>query len=352
MPRCLGRTAVTLALIAACLSMSAGTHRAATPPANPADLAGDALGLGPMSGAAIRGAVASVQGTLITLNTGGAPAITIESSAAKFINDHSSTSSLADIKAGTRITAFINTAPTLQPSSSLRAQLITIESQPDLELTGSIDSIDAPHSRFVVLGITISADANTSFGSTFPTFAAIKGVGDLGLGQVVNVTARFASGTILATNVQVTLPTIQPPAILLGTVKSISATSWVIAAHDGKETTISIDAQTKILGDPKAGDSVQVMAIIDSAHNYRAIAIVKLDLHVSTTSELRGTVKSIAASQWVIGGPAGTLTPDFTVKIASTTVIYHDPKTGDRVVVVGSRDSSGTFTATTISKEN
>ncbi|MEA2239935.1 MAG: hypothetical protein QOC81_4659 [Thermoanaerobaculia bacterium] len=346
MPR---RIAIAIALIVACLTLNAGTHRATAPPKSPIDETTDALGIGPMSGSAIRGTVASVQGTQITLNTGGAPAITIEASAAKFMNDHSGAGSLADIKPGTRITAFINTAPTLQPSSALRAQLITIESQPDLELTGSIDSIDVPHSRFVVLGITITADASTTFGSTFPTFAAIKSVGDLAVGQVVNVTARFASGIILATNVQVTLPTIQPPAILSGTVKSIGPASWVIS-REGKETTVSIDAQTKIIGDPKVGDSVQVMAIIDSSHSYLAIAIVKLGLP-EVTSELHGTVKSITASQWVLGGPLGSLAPDFNVKITSTTVIYPDPKVGDRVVVTGTRDTSGTFTATKISKE-
>jgi hypothetical protein len=348
MTRSSARTAFAIAIIAACLSLTAGTHRAVAPPLNPTD---DALGIGPMSGASVRGVVAAVQGTLITINTGGAPAIMIETSASKFMSDHNGTATLADIKPGARITAFLNTAPTTQPSSALRAQLITIESQPDLQLTSTIDSIDVPHSRFVVLGITITADANTSFGSSFPTFAAIKGVGDLAVGQVVNVTARFASGAIIATNVQVTSPTIQATAILSGTVKSIGAVSWVITGRDGKDTTITIDAQTKIIGDPKVGDSVQVMATIDSAHNYNAIAIVKIETHDIAT-ELHGTVKSIAATQWVIGGPLGSLAPDFLVKIASTTVIYPDPKVGDRVVVVGTRDASSTFTATKISKEN
>jgi hypothetical protein len=339
------------ALLAITVSLNAGTHHAVTPPPTPIDEASDALGIGPMSGASIRGVVAGIQGTLITLNTGGAPAITIEASAAKIMNDHSGASSLADIKAGARITAFLNTAPTLQPSSALRAQLITIESLPDLELTGTIDSIDAAHARFVVLGITITADSNTSFGSNFPTFAAIKGVGDLVVGQIVNVTARLASATIIATKVQVISPTIQPTAILLGTVKSIGTSSWIITTHDAKETTVAVDAQTKIVGDPKVGDSVQVMANVDSAHNYVAIVIMKIDTHEIMPTVLRGTVKSIAATQWTIGGPPGTLTPDFLVKITSTTVIYPDPKVGDTVVVTGTRDSSGTFTATKISKE-
>lgn len=330
-------------------SLIASTHRAVTPPKSPVELA-DVLGIGPMSGAAVRGVVAAVQGTLITLNTGGAPAIVIEASAAKFMNDHGGASSIADVKPGARITAFINTAPTMQPSSSLRAQLITLESQPDLEVTGTVDSVDKAHSRFVVLGIGIAVDANTGFGSSIPTFAAIK-FSDIMAGQVVSVTARFSGGAIVATHVQIIFPMIQPSIILLGSVKSIGPAAWVITSHDGKETSVSVDAHTKIVGDPKVGDSVQVMANIDSAHNYLATAIVKIDLPGKTTIELHGTVKSIAAAQWIIGGPPGTLTPDFMVKIASTTVIYPDPKIGDRVVVVGTRDSSGTFTATKIGKE-
>lgn len=346
------RTAFGFVLLTLCVSLAAATHRAVAPPGNPVGEVADALGIGPMSGASVRGVVASVQGTLITLNTGGAPAITIEASAAKFMNDLSGASSLSDIKPGVRITAFINTAPTLQPSSFLRAQMITIESLPDLEVTGTVDSIDQAHSRFTVLGIGIGVDSNTSFGSTLPTFAAIKGLGDIAVGQIVTVTARFSASAIVATRVQIISFTIEPSIILLGSVKSIGPTAWVITSHDGKETTVSVDSQTKIVGDPKIGDSVQVMANVDSAHNYLATLIVKIDLNNNTAIELHGIVKSISAAQWVIGGPPGRLTPDFLVKIAPTTVIYPDPKVGDHVVVVGTRDSTGMFTATKISKES
>jgi hypothetical protein len=345
------RTAFAFALMVLCTSLIAGTHRAVTPPGNPAPDAADALGIGPMSGASVRGVVASVQGTLIALNTGGAPAILIDASSAKFMNDHTGSVSIAGVKAGVRITAFINTFPTMQPSSLLHAQLITIESQPDLEVTGTVDSADQAHSRFVVLGITVNVDANTGFGSNVPTFAAIK-FSDVVAGKVVSVTARFVGGAIVATQVQVNFLTVQLPTILLGTVKSIGPAAWVITGHDGKDTTVSIDSQTKIVGDPKAGDSVQVMANIDPAHNYLAIAIVKIDLTPTTTVELHGWVKSISATQWVIGGPPGSLAPDYLVKIASTTVIYPDPKVGDRVVVVGTRDSSGALTATKIAKDS
>ena len=78
---------------------------------------------------------------------------------------------------------------------------------------------------------------------------------------------------------------------------------------------------------------------------------MKVDLPVKISVELHGTVKSIAATQWVIAGSPSPAAGDVVVKIASTTVIYPDPKVGDRVVVVGTRDSSGALTATKISKE-
>lgn len=352
MNRYSGRIGFAFVLLLLCASLIGSTHRAVTPPGNLAVEAADVLGIGPMSGAFVRGTVAAVQGTLITLSSGGAPAILIEASAAKFLSDKGGSSSIADVRPGVRITAFINTFPTMQPSSLLRAQLITIESLSDLEVTGTVDSIDQVHSRFVVLGIAISVDANTAFGSTFPTFVAIKSLADIAVGQIVSVTARFSNGAIVATHVQVISPTIQLPIILLGNVKSISPTAWVITSREGKDTTVSVDGRTKIVGDPKVGDSVQVMANIDGAHNYLATAIVKIDLNEKTPVELHGTVKSISATQWVVGGPAGTLAPDFLVSITSTTIIYPDPKVGDRVVVVGTRNSSGTFIATKIGKEN
>ena len=121
--------------------------------------------------------------------------------------------------------------------------------------------------------------------------------------------------------------------------------------REGKEITVSVTSQTKIVGNPKIGDAVQVMANIDSAHNYLATAIVKIDLNDKIAVEMHGTVASISATEWGIGGPPGSLTPVFLVKIASTTVLYPDPKVGDRVVVVGTRDSTGTLTATKIAKD-
>jgi hypothetical protein len=91
------------------------------------------------------------------------------------------------------------------------------------------------------------------------------------------------------------------------------------------------------------------MATLDSAHNYIAVAIVRIDQRV--TPELHGWVASIGPAEWTIGGPPGSMAPVFPVKITPKTAIYANPQVGDRVTVAGSRDAAGIFTATKISKD-
>jgi hypothetical protein len=342
---------LTIVLLMLASALGASTHRAVAPPSG-GDGSADVLGIGPMSGASVSGSVASVQGTTITLNSGGAAAIRVDASAAKFLGDQGS-GSIGDVKPGVRITAFINTSVTVAAGAALPAQLITIESFPDLTVTGSVQAVDVGHSTFTVLGINIAVDANTAFSSVFPTFAAVK-FSDLAVGQVVNVTAAFAGGSILAKRVQLLSFSVSPTVTLHGTVKSISATAWVITA-EGKDTTVTVNAQTKIVGDPKVGDVVQVMANVDSAHNYVAVAIIKLGPPgppVPGTVELHGVVKTISATQWTVGGPSGTLSPDYLVKITATTQIYPNPAVGDHVEVTGTRDSTGALVAQKITKQD
>ncbi|HYM59646.1 MAG TPA: DUF5666 domain-containing protein, partial [Thermoanaerobaculia bacterium] len=183
--RILRITLLCVMLIALTSSLGAGTHRAVVSPGL-GDSQTDALGIGLISGSSVTGTVASVQGMTITLNSGAAPAIHIDASSAKFLADKG-TATIADVKPGVRLTAFIDDIATANVGAALRAKLITIEALPDLSVTGSVQSIDIAGSKLTVLGITIAVDANTAFGAAFPTFAAIKGLGDLAVGQVVNV---------------------------------------------------------------------------------------------------------------------------------------------------------------------
>ena len=71
-------------------------------------------------------------------------------------------------------------------------------------------------------------------------------------------------------------------------------------SHLCKDTTVAIDAQTKVLGDAKVGDVVQVIANVDSGHNYIAIAIIKTQLlspPEPVAFAVSGTVKTISATR-------------------------------------------------------
>jgi len=336
------RTSLTIVLaLAFATTLHAKTRSVAPPTA-------DVLGIGRISGAALSGTVASVSGTVITLNTGAAPAIRIDAATAKFAG-RDGASSIADIKPGTRITAFLGT-PAAGAPGTLTAQLINIEPPPpDLTITGPIDSIDVVGSKFVVLGITISVDSSTRFASAFPTFAPILGLKDLTVGQTVAVDAT-ADATILARHVLVVSPMRDEIVTLHGKVKSISDRSWVLTEMNGQDRTLIIDERTKISGDPRVGDEVQVLARIDSSSNTIALAILKLV--TPPELEFRGYVVSIQPDHWTIGGPPGSRAPEMLVKISRTTLIYPNPAVGDRVVVIGFRDSTGTIVALKISRDN
>lgn len=335
-------------------ALSAGQRRSVSSGPAPTDSQPvDVLGIGPMSGAAISGTVAAVQGTVITVNSGGAPAIRLDASAAKFQGGSRSGVTIADVVPGARITAFIGQASDPSPQN-LPAQLIVVESSSDLAVSGRITSIDVAGAKLVILGITIHVDSNTSYSSAFSAFAPVRGLGDLATGDSVSVTARFAGPQIVASRLQVHSPAHGGSTIVVGTVKAISAAAWVVTGKDGKDTTIAIDAQTKIVGEPKVGDSVQVVGKLDSSNGVVAILIVPLHLPnpkppSTGQHEVRGVVKSMAAAHWVLSPSASAShAADTTVNLTPATSVYPNPKVGDKVVAAGTYDAHRTFTATKI----
>lgn len=337
---------LVLSLILATTVVADGRRRAVGPPA---DAGVDALGIGRVGGATIAGTVASVSGTVITLNTGSAPTIRVEAANAKIMAMKDGVATIAAIQPGSRITALVTPSPLTVVGAPLIAQVITVESLADLLVAGSIESIDVAASKFTVLGITIDVDAKTSFGSMMPTFAPIKGLADLAVGQVVTADVTVSGSKLLARRVMVAAPVIESLS-LRGKVKSIAATSWVITDRDGKDVLVTVNEQTKISGNPVVGDEVQIVANRDSSGAYVALLIVKLEPMGQREVELSGYVKSIAPDKWSIGGPPGSMMPEFLVKITPKTSIYPDPKVGDKVVITGSRDARGEFTASKITK--
>ena len=112
-------------------------------------------------------------------------------------------------------------------------------------------------------------------------------------------------------------------------VKSIGTAEWVITV-DKRDTTFVVNASTKILGSPKAGDKVEVLYTVDSAHANVALSIIK-SVEVPKLAKFTGVVKSIDGRRWVITRDDDH--KDVVVNWPESVRIVPVAKVGDRVEV-------------------
>ena len=285
-------------------------------------------------GTTASGAVTSVSGNIISLAGG---LVTIDASQAKISDDHGGPGSLASIIPGTHIFAVLSAA-SVAPGAPLPASIIAVTRIAQVTLNGPVQLIGS--STFIVLGRTITVDSNTSFGGRAQRLA------DILPNDLVQVQANAVGGALLASSVLVFPPLPKPSTVIHGTVKSIGTGSWVITDRAAKDWTIVVNAQTKIIGDPKVGDSVEILANIDSSHQYVAVSIMK-SVVVHPVVVFSGHVKSISPLAWVI-----TVAPGREVAIAvnSQTKITGDPRVNDAVNVTATVDAAGNHTALMIAK--
>ncbi len=286
----------------------------------------------PIPGSTISGFVTAVNGNTIELASG---LVTIDASRATITDEHGV--AVTTITPGSLIFAILRSGTPLQASS------IVVTKIPQVTLSGTAQAVNVAAGTLQLLGVTIHANADTSFGGSHN----VRGLADIVPNDVVQVQANAVGSSLVASSILVFAPMPQLPTLIHGTVKSIGTDSWVIAAASGRDITVSVNAQTKIIGSPKVGDSVDVLANVDSANNYIAISIM-LSPAPPTQMHLSGIVKSIGATTWVIG-PAAGLGPDFLVQVNAQTKIVGDPKVGDRVDAVVQPGRDG-FVAISITK--
>ena len=289
---------------------------------------GRAIAPFPLSGNTVSGIVTAFDGKVVSLAGG---LVQVDTTSAKVIGA---------IIPGSLIFATLSSSTPID--GKLVASMVGVTNIPDVTLTGPVTSIDTAVPTITLLGQTIRIDSNTSFGGGHD----VRGLTDIVVGDTVVVEAHAASGSLTATKILVFAPVAHMPVLIHGTVKSIGTSSWVITESHGKDITVNIDAQTKIIGSPKAGDEVEVLANVDSANNYVAISILAVSF--PQQMHLTGVVKSISPTQWVIG-PAVGLGPDFLVQVNAQTKIVGDPHVGDHVDVVVQPGQSG-FVAISITK--
>lgn len=293
----------------------------------------------PIPGATVSGIVTAVNGTNVMLANG---LITVDVSQATISDDRGARATIAP---GSLIFAI------LKSSTSLQASSVVVTTLPQVTLSGAVQSVSPGAGTLQLLSVTIHIDANTSFGGSHN----VRSLSDIVANDVVQVQANVVGSSIIASSILVFSVTPQPlPTFLHGTVKSIGADSWVITDSRRGDTTVLVTAQTKILGSPKIGDTVDVLAKIDSANNFVAISISvspqPTQLHI--TGIVKSQVVILAppgGSIWIIG-PAVGLGPDFQVYVTSDTRIVGDPKVGDHVDVIAKSGRYG-YEAISITKQ-
>jgi len=291
----------------------------------------------PASGATVGGTVTAVNGNLIHLAGG---TITIDATGAKI---HGASDR---IEPGMLVFATL-TATDVAPNAPLPASSISVTRLPDATLSGSVQRVDLAANTFALLGRTIHVNADTSFGGVRKSRDAERPtLADLLPNQLVQVTLDETGGQLVATSILVLTPVVPEVHTRRGEVKRIEAQSWVI-----DDLTIQIDAQTKILGEPRVGDTVEVLYRVDSSHANVAISILKLNLPVPPfmrAVRLTATVDAIGPREWAIVIEESR--ERATLKINENSKIEPGIVAGDRVEILAEKREDGTLTALVIVK--
>ena len=249
------------------------------------------------------------------------------------------------ILVGARVVASVTVPdvfPAVFPPPPLPATSAVVFQTRAGELSGTIQSVDVAGGKFMMLLHTVSTNASTKWSGGGPN-GAVKEIGDLAAGMFAIVSV-VNSGGLLATSVAAYGVT--PPELLAwrGPVETITSTAWTIAGR-----VVRLDADTKIVGDPKVGDIVDVVALV---HNpppgslmpsyLVAVSIIKAPVITpppgDRATEFDGIVESIPPALTAGGAPLGHW------KISSRDVIVNGLTKLDTGIVVGSAvHVKGTF---------
>ncbi len=243
------------------------------------------------------------------------------------------------ILVGARVVAQVtvpDAIPAVVPPPPLAATNVVVFQTRAGELSGTIQSVNVAGGKFTLLFHTVSTNASTKWSGGGPS-GAVKEIGDLSAGMFATVSVVNSAGGLLATSVEA-YGTVAPPELIAfrGPVQTISATTWTIAGRG-----VTVNADTKIVGDPKVGDTVDVLARVQNpppgslAPSYLvALSIVKTTIIVppgpgDRATEFDGTVESIPPVATAGGAPLGHW------KISSRDVVVNGLTKLDSGIAVG-----------------
>jgi len=304
---------------------------------------------GAASSSSVSGVVSAVNGNLISIASG---LIVIDATDAKVTGPDGKSAAAVSIAPGNLITAQLKDVD-VAAGKALPAAFIAVIKFPEAEISGPVQSVDTAGQTLTVLGQTISVTPQTRFvggffGQTSP------GLGDLQKGQFVHVAAANAAGGRLVADYVVMEATMSLPTVtrLHGKVKSIGTDSWTLTDDANKDVIVVVNNDTKILGSPVNGSTVDILAIIDSSGRYVAVAIINSEGLLPSVPPIafyHGVVKKISSGEWVVND--NTSKKDLTFIISPITRIESGIAVNDRVIVTARTDDFKNLVAYVIVRE-
>ena len=291
----------------------------------------------------VEGTVSEVTGPILDLIEGGIQIDVTHATITGGDNRLANPLPWSGILVGARVVAQVtvpDVIPAVFPPPPLAATTVVVFQAHAGQLVGTIQAVDVAGGKFTLLLHTVSTNSATKWSGEGPNGPVkngpVKGIADLAAGMFATVSVVNASG-LLATNVEA-FGFATPPELIAfrGPVETITPTAWTIAGRG-----VRVDFDTKIVGDPKVGDTVDVLARIQNpppgslAPSYLvAVSITKAPAITppgpGRATEFDGIVESIPAAPTANGAPLGHW------KISSRDVIVNGLTKLDTGIVVGS----------------
>ena len=250
----------------------------------------------------------------------------------------------ADLAVGQRILALLD-ASAAPPKATT---IVLLAERAEITVTGRVQAVDTAGQTITLLGLTLKVTGRTVFGGPWDG-AGHRDLGDVATGDLVLVEAKAESGALVATKVT----TLSSPSDSLrrihGTVASIGEASITITLADRTTVVVKIGPETRIGGDPKVGDTVEVVARLQSDGSLLAVLIQRTGPPPAVTYErFEGVAKSAGASSFTITPKGGGA--DLVFAVDSRTLFLGNPRVGDTVGILAEKRTDGSWLAVVIAR--
>jgi hypothetical protein len=222
----------------------------------------------PLDKPTVTGVVSSVSGHIVKVAN---DTVAIDASAAEIVDTADAKVSFAAITPGSLIVATVKSDDVAANAPILATRIIAMSKSVEVSLTGALTAIDVAHNTFTILGKTVQVTPQTTYYG--PGYDGVtRGVADIERNHLAIVQARPGNTqSLVAKSVFLVSASVELQNLIHGTVKSIAANAWRI----NDVNVIVMPDITKIVGNPKVGDSVDVRGRYDLSNKPVALTITK-----------------------------------------------------------------------------